>query len=274
MNEAYEELRREELAQELCGPPWIVGAGAMLARASDRPEWLVTERIPAGDLTLFAGAPGVKKSWLAYALAIAVAQGSEWVGLPTHRPVKRRSGEGCEVLVLNYDNSTAECARRFLRLGLRASDPVCFHSLDVGQPFRMPEASDKLAMIVDAMRPSLVLIDTFRQAHTSDENSSKEMMGIMGSLKRLYASGAAVVVVHHTTKGAAMTPRGSGEIDGSFTAEVIVAADRGLLTAQWVKHRSWPLDEARETLYFRVSDHADRTRVEKADPPVRKERKS
>ena len=265
---------RAELAAELCRPPTLVDARAILRRAQDRPAFLVPEMIPARDLTLITGDPGAKKSWIAYDLVRVVAQGGTWLGVP----VRRQALQACAALVLNYDNSTPECGRRFLRLGLQEADPVRFHSLDIGAPLRMPEAAEKLAVVADALRPSLILIDTFRQAHTCDENSSKEMMGIMGSLKRLYACGAAVVVVHHSgkTPSESSKSRGSQEIDGSATAVLhvsVVEKSSGLQSVYWAKHRSWPMPEANETVHFRVTDYGERTRVERADKPARRERR-
>jgi RecA-family ATPase len=258
------EIIRYEIAQELCRPPTIVGAREVLAMASARPAWLVPEMVPAKDLTLITGAPGAKKSWLAYALALAVAQGQPWVWSAT--AVQGR------VLALNYDNSTAECGRRFKRLGMQASDPVLFHSLDMQAPLRLPEKAKELTAIVDHLRPTLVLVDSLRQAHTADENSSKEMMVVMAALKRLYACGAAVVVVHHSGKtvGAASKSRGSEEIDASATAVIHVAGDTECPSATWAKHRSWHLPERNATRHFRVIDVGDETRVEAAQAPERR----
>jgi RecA-family ATPase len=264
VDEAAEETARLELASELSRPPWVIGAREMLERARLQPEWLVPGMIPARDLTLVTGAPGAMKSWLVYSLAVAVAQGTPWMALPVMPG---------PVLVCNYDNSSAECGRRFLRLGLKPTDSVSFHSLDVGVPWKLPEAAEKLAAVADFRRPSLIVIDTLRQAHTAEENSSKEMGQIMAQLKRLYACGAAVVVVHHSGKGPMSTgARGSQEIDGSATAIVHVAAEReDRSTAQWVKHRSWPMAARDETRHFRVSDSGDRTIVERIEPPKKRE---
>lgn len=274
MDDAGEELVRYERARDLCTAPNLMGSREMLRAAQLRPDWLVPELVPARDLVLITGAPGAKKSWLAYSLAVAVAQGGTWLGASiTPRTAKR---EGVAALVLNYDNSTSECGRRFARLGLRAEDSIQFHSPELGDPLLLPDKAEELAMMCDHLAPRLVLVDSLRQAHTAEENSSKEMRVVMKALKRLYACGATVIVVHHAGKsvGEVSKSRGSEEIDASATGVIYVGKEReGVASATWDKHRSWQVEDANKTRYFRVEDHGDLTRVERAEPPAKKERK-
>ncbi len=274
-DDATEELIAQATAENLCKPPHIIGPREMLRMATLRPTWLIPDMVPARDLTLITGAPGVMKSWLAYDLARAVAQGGTWMGVqvtPPMRPHGADVGNEVAALVLNFDNSTAECGRRFMRLGLAATDPIRFHSVDVGQRLRLPEAAESLAAVADALRPRLIVIDSLRQSHTCDENSSKEMMVVMDQLKRLYACGAAVVVVHHSGKtvGAHSKSRGSEEIDASATAVIHVTDDDGTPRAEWAKHRCWAMTEAAERKWFQVVDRNDLTIITPAPKPERK----
>ena len=252
MRDDIEQLHRGE---ELCRPPTITGAADMLRAAALKAAFLVDGAIPARDLTLITAPPGSLKSWLAYDLCLAVAQpGRSWLGIaePAHGAA----------LVLNYDNATAECGRRFKRLGMKPSDPIHFHSVDVGQRLRLPEHHEDLLAVVEKLSPRVVLIDSMRQAHTADENSSKEMGEVMAACKSLYAFGAAVVIVHHSAKGNSAAARGSGEIDASTTAHISVEGD----VATWLKHRSW--EERPSTMpawevgvRFAVEDRGDSTYV-------------
>lgn len=271
-DEADAELRRLERAADLCRAPNIVGASAVLARAQLRPTWLVPEMIPAGEVVLITGAPGALKSWLAYDLVMAVAAQRPWLGV---LPAPAASAFKCAALVFNYDNSTGELGRRFLRLGLEGDHPVSFHSLDVGAPLRLPDSAADLAAIVDYLHPRVVLVDSLRQAHTAEENSSKEMMAVMSGLKRLYAFGSTVIVVHHSGKtvGPTSKSRGSEEIDASAGAVIHVAPMQGVQAAHWAKHRSWPMPEAAETVYFEVKDEGAATHVRRREAPQRKERR-
>jgi RecA-family ATPase len=253
---------------ELCQPPILVGAAAMLAAARIKPKMLVEDMIPAGAITLIIGEPGAKKSWLAYALAIATAQGGDWLGVPvtTHGPKPN-------VLILNYDNPTPECGRRMMRLGMQAHDPIWFHSVDL-DPLRMPASIAELNAIVQHVQPSLVVVDSFRQCHTEDENSSQSMAIVMGHIKGFYAQGSSVVVVHHAGKSNGLggaegvgKARGSGEIAAS--ADCIIEAKRmkgedgepGPDVAVWTKHRSWEIAPCDESLQFALLDVGESTQL-------------
>jgi RecA-family ATPase len=261
-------LAWDERKAQLCRAPTLVGAADMLAAAQIKPRMLAEGFVPAGAITLIIGEPGAKKSWLAYALAIATAQGGTWLSAPVtpHGPSKA-------VLVLNYDNPTPECGRRFKRLGLQPTDPVWFHSVDL-DPLRLPASIAELNAIVAYVRPSLVVIDSFRQAHTDDENSSKEMSIVMGHIKGFYADGAAVVVVHHAGKSNGLgasegvgKARGSGEIAAS--ADCIIEAkrvkskegDSEYDVAVWTKHRSWEIAPCDESVPFELRDIGERTEL-------------
>jgi RecA-family ATPase len=263
---AEEEFAWLERKRELVRPPILVGAAAMLAAAELKPKMLVENAIPAGAITLIVGEPGAKKSWLAYDLALAVAQGRTWLGTPVtpHGPTRN-------VLVLNYDNPTPECGRRFKRLGMTPEDPIFFHSVELA-PLRLPAAEAELRAIVEHLRPSLIVVDSFRQAHDQDENSSQAMAKVMGHLKGFYANGASVVVVHHAGKSssnplsessAVGKARGSGEIAGSADCIINVsrvdADEGGGDVAHWGKHRSWEIPPLDESVRFELLDHGEQT---------------
>lgn len=254
VDEYQARLDWDQRVEEIVRPPILLGAAAMLEAASQRTSFLVDKRVPAGAITLFVGLPGAKKSWLAYDLALAVAQQRSWLGVPC-----TPKGPRPAALVLNYDNPRPECGRRFMRLGMQPDDPIFFHSVDL-DPLRLPAAEAELRALVSHVRPSLIVVDSFRQAHVSDENSSQDMAIVMGHLKALYADGASVVIVHHAGKGGLAEgiskARGSGEISGSADAQVNVSwsDEHGCDIAHWEKHRSWELTPYEEVLGFELTD--------------------
>jgi RecA-family ATPase len=254
-----EQLAWDERVREIVGPPWVLDAKEMLARASLKTLFLAEDAVPAGAITLICGSPGSKKSWLAYALALSVAQGGDWLG----SAVTPR-GPTSNVLILNYDNPTPECGRRFMRLGMQPGDPIFFHSVEL-DPFRLPKHADEVRALVAHYAPSLVVVDSLRQAQTEDENDSKVMADIMRTYKGLYAHGASVVIVHHAGKGALTEGvnkvRGTGEIAGSADAviDVIPGTDEHPDTAIWTKHRGWELTPYEEARAFELKDHGEST---------------
>lgn len=245
---------------ECSGPPYLHDPAAIIAKAALRTSFLFTNAVPAGAISFIVGPPGGAKSWLAYDMAIAVARGTPWLGIPCERQGR--------VLVFSYDNPPAETGRRFLRLGLRPSDPMRFHVPDGPLFLRIGAKSDGCSFghadilrgVVERLEPTLVVVDSFRQAHVQDENSSNEMGVVMAHIKSLVGAGAAVVIVHHSTTDAegAIKARGSGEITAS--ADLIVTVQER--QARWKKVRSWPEDASPGTVDFVVRDDGDRTLVQ------------
>lgn len=245
-------------------PPSLIGAAAMLKLASTETKFLVHRAIPASAITLVMGEPGCGKSWFCYGLAMAVARGESWISYPVC--------EAGSVLVLNYDNPTNECGRRFLRLGMRDDDRIFFHTYqDTVEMLRLPKHAEELRAIVAKVLPSLILVDSFRQAHDCDENSSEKMAIVMRELKSLATMGAAVVALHHTPKGGdtAATARGSGEIFGSADCALLLtgsAEEDGRALVTYKKARSWKQTRDEVTNAFEVKDKGARSWIERIDP--------
>lgn len=252
---------------EITAPPYLLGAGAVLKAASDRTEFLVDRAIPQRAISFLVGRSGGGKSWLAYALAMAAARGLPWLGIP--QPARQGP-----VLILNYDNPTKELGRRMRRMGMTESDPIYFHSPD-REALLLPKHGRELAGLAEKTAAVLVVVDSFRQAHTSNENDSAEMAIVMNALKGLYAYGAAVVVVHHTSKNTEAAGvdavRGSVEIVASADAVIKVWQNEGSDLVTWDKHRGWRLDDEDKTFGFAVKDQGKGCTVVSGDGADRSE---
>jgi len=256
------ELEKIEEGERLASV-YLQDAKSLLASARLEPDWLVPGAIPAGAVNFFVGKPGSSKSWLAYDLACAVVQRRPWLefGVPN-------APANASAIILNYDNSQAECARRFLRLGLKEEDNLFAHSFGAHQPpeplpavLQLPDAFGPLETMVYAKRPTVVVIDSLRQAHTGDESSSQEMAKIVGQVKRFAMMGAAVIVVHHTRKNDGAM-RGSTEIEASADSITDVEKESEgseVSLISWRKTRGWQMMEP--LLTVRIEDIGDITVV-------------
>lgn len=242
----------DELVEEHSSFPQLLSSSDVLAAADTECEFLIHNAVPKRAVTFIVGQSHEGKSWVAYDLALAVARGEPWLGMA--------SAVGpSPVLILNFDNPTGELGRRFKRLGMRPDDRIFFHSSD--KPLKIPEYSDILFGLVQRLKPAMILTDSFRQSHTLDENSSKDMAQVMSVFKSLTTLGAAVVNIHHTVKSvddmeALLSARGSGEIIGSMDAGIVVS--KGKL--QWAKTRCWVGDKSPD-VEFSVKDFGESTKV-------------
>lgn len=190
------------------------------------PKWLIPGVLTEGSLAAIYGAPESGKSFLAVDMSMAIAGGMDWHG----RGVERGA-----VLYIAAEGAPGLGKRvRAWKLERNAQG----HAFD----FRLMRDELNLAAekdgavrafvkaVTDELGPlKLVVIDTLNQtAAGADENSAKDMGRYIASMKRLRdATGATVVVVHHSGKDVSKGMRGSTALLGAMdtTVEVERAGD-------------------------------------------------
>jgi len=193
----------------------LLGGSAL--RNLPRLAWRVRGVLPAVGLAALYGPSASGKSFLAFDLAAAIAEGCAWFG---HRvnaaPVVYAALEGEAGFTLRAQAWEASRGRA-LPDGLRM----------VLQPFRLTEPQDvqDLAAVVPA--GAVVVLDTLnRAAPLADENSSRDMGEILQAAKTLQAlTDGLVLLVHHTGKNAAAGLRGHSSLFAAMDAAVEVSRD-------------------------------------------------
>jgi hypothetical protein len=179
--------------------------------------WRVRGVLPAVGLAAVYGPSASGKSFLAFDMAAAIAEGRRWFDCRVEAaPVVYAALEGEAGFKLR---TTAWEVRtgRDLPPGLRM----------VLQPFKLTEPQDvqDLAAVVPA--GAVVFVDTLnRAAPTADENSSRDMGDILEAAKRLqHLTKGLVVLVHHTGKDATKGLRGHSSLFAALDAAVEVSRD-------------------------------------------------
>lgn len=242
---------------------YIKDAAKLLEDAPLETPFVIDQCMPDQGICFLAGKPGSMKSWLAYDAALAVARGRPWLGFNVP--------EAGKVVIFNFDNPSHELGRRMRRLGLTPEDKVYFHSPASELPpeglpamLQLPGCIDAILMLLQRIRPHLVIVDSYRQAHTGEEHSSQDMGRIMSCLRAMSACGCTVLVLHHLRKQGQMKDdeddeplRGSTEIEAS--ADAIMILKNGKLTL--TKTRGWNPDVT-EVDYL-VEDPTEETTVVK-----------
>lgn len=190
------------------------------------PRWLVPGVLTEGSLAAIYGAPESGKSFLAVDMSMAVASGIDWHGRQVERGgVLYIAAEGAPGLGKRFRAWKVDrCAqgRRF-DLHLMRDDLNLAAEKDGG-------VRAFVEAVIEGLGPlRLVVIDTLNQtAAGADENSAKDMGRYIASMKLLRnATGAAVVVVHHSGKDPSRGMRGSTALLGAMdtTVEVERASD-------------------------------------------------
>ena len=166
----------------------------------------------AGTVGSIVSAGGVGKSLLAMQLAGNVAGGGDTTGLGWV-PACSKPGRA---VYMPAEDPEIVLQHRFNCLGdllteagkARMAENLQVYSVSGMPNFLCSEWFSEVCRRVDGAR--ILFLDTFRRFHNRDENSSGEMALVIEALERVAkATGAAVVFLHHTNKGATLSGTGA-----------------------------------------------------------------
>ena len=154
----------------------------------------------SGNTALLSGPPGVSKTWAMLQLVQAVAEGSDWFGLPTAQ---------ARTAIFELEMSEAEIEPRCRALDamggdgwrehvvLFSKDQIPGGQLDLCDPGVLMT----VVRLVKSLDVKLVVFDNLSHLHYLNENSSGEASRIMAALDRVSAeTGCAILVLHHDRK--------------------------------------------------------------------------
>lgn len=206
-----------------------------LRQAPPPPNWLVEGLIAKGDLTLTTGPPGIGKSWLILALAVAIVEGwDEFLGRELHLDAPGR------VLIVDQENPLDVVLNRMRLLGLTHKGMDNLRYLwNCG--IRLDRDPGKFLDEVLDFEPVFIALDSLTRLHTQDENSAGQIAALMNNGIQPIAreTGAAVMLVHHDNKSG--DPRGSVDImasvDAALQAKGLGEANPGSFRLSQIKSR-------------------------------------
>lgn len=189
------------------------------------PEWLIRNLLIKGSFAVLFGPPGVGKSFLALSWAFAVAAAKPWHGKNVNGgPVVYIAAEG-------FGGLMQRVAVLLNQEGYGVDTPCKFRD----RPINLADSGQVAAFIYDIRKfveqPALIIIDTLARCFVGgDENSAKDMgLFIHGVETVKRATGATVLVVHHTGKNERSGARGSSALMGAADTMISCGGDMGLL---------------------------------------------
>jgi hypothetical protein len=180
-------------------------------------RWLVDGLLPAKAFAAIYGKPGSYKSFLALYIGSMVACG---------RPVfGKHSTAGDVVYVAGEGGAGLKRRRDALIQQHEISGSVRMHFLKAQLNLRSTDA-DLIAFLQEMasarITPALIIIDTLARAFAGGNENAPEDMGafisIIGAMQE--ATGAAVMVVHHSGKDEAKGLRGHSSLLGAVDTEL------------------------------------------------------
>lgn len=198
--------------------------------------YVVKGMIAPGDVGCIFGQPGAGKSLIAPHVGYAVAQGREAFGM--------RSKPGQVLYVAAEDPHGMR--GRVTALKMRHGDADRF-TLVEGVSDLLSDNSGDLAALLQAVedrRPALIFLDTLAMAFPGLEENSAEGMGrVVAVARQLTQWGAAVLIVHHSTKAEGNTPRGHSLFNGALDMALHIERDEtGIVRGKLTKNRNGSCD--------------------------------
>lgn len=179
--------------------------------------WRVRGVLPAVGLAALYGPSASGKSFLAFDMAAAIAEGQRWFDCRVESaPVVYAALEGEAGFKLRaqaWETSRGRALPDGLRMML--------------QPFKLTDGQDVLDLAAVVPAGAVVVVDTLnRAAPTADENSSRDMGEILEAAKTLQSlTRGLVLLVHHTGKNAAAGLRGHSSLFAAMDAAIEVSRD-------------------------------------------------
>jgi hypothetical protein len=177
-------------------------------------EWAIDELLPLGAAALLSAREKAGKGLLALDLCAAVAGGEPFLD--------RAVREGPTIYCAAEEHLRDVRQRIAARLGDRHDIPLYVLPLDGSHDDRLKlddtDSMQKLWNMVVALEPVVVVLDTLRELHDRQEDSSDEMGPLLRPVRQLaHQTNTTVIVNHHHNKGGGF--RGSTAILAAFDLE-------------------------------------------------------
>jgi len=180
------------------------------------PSYLIKNVIPKAELVVLYGESGSGKSFMALDMAMAVAQGLPW------RNCKTRKGRVVYIAAEGAGGFRNRVQAYVMEHGLNPSE------IDIGVIAAAPNfllKEDALEVAKSIGRADLVIVDTWAQTTPGgNENSGEDMGKALTHCKGIKrATGAVVMLVHHSGKDASKGARGWSGLRAAADAELEIA---------------------------------------------------
>lgn len=185
---------------------------------STPPSWIIRNVLPHADLAVMYGASGSGKSFMALDMAGAIAQGLDWQGNRVKKGrvvyIAAEGAGGCKLRLRAYCQAN--------NLELDDLDIVFIPSAPNFMDKR--DVSDIIATLETLGDILVVIVDTWAQVTAGgNENSGEDMGKALAHCKRInVATGALVLLVHHSGKDASAGARGWSGLRAATDTEMEV----------------------------------------------------
>lgn len=183
------------------------------------PTWIIRDLLPKAELSMVFGPSGSGKSFLVLDMALAVARGVPWVDHDV------RQG-GVLWLAAEAFGSMKPRSKAYAQANDLTLEDLGALPFYVVEQFNLA-SEETVATLIEAVKETslqLVVVDTLAAASGGvNENSGEDMGAILDACRRIhYATGASVLLIHHSGKNTELGARGWSGIKAAVQAELRV----------------------------------------------------
>lgn len=165
---------------------------------------------------LISGPSKAGKSFFLMELAIALANGDEWIGFACRKS---------RVLYVNFEIDEASCINRFIQIRKAIKERKgypCNHMDDLlvwnlrGHAMKLGNLVPKLITKVKDLNLDVVLVDPIYKVISGDENNASDMAAFCNEFDKIATElGCSVIYCHHHSKGAQGQKKAMDRASGS-----------------------------------------------------------
>ena len=193
LREFEDQVRATEL------PP-TVNAATLLETEPPEPDQIMEDTFDVGDKVAIIASSKLRKTFFLLQMLISIAAGRPFLNWEIAKP--RR------ILHVQFEIQDHHYHRRVKRM----AKTMGITSADLGDRFVIlnarglgiagPEGIEKIGQIAAVIKPDIISFDPLYKVATGAENAAEDLKGILNSFDKLAKeTGAAILYVHHDTKG-------------------------------------------------------------------------
>jgi len=186
---------------------------ADLRKKSAAQQWLVKGMIPSDAIGLLFGESGSYKTFVALDLALCVSHGCQWCGRKTlSGPVLFVAGEGGAGLLKRIDAWHKYHGLPIDDAGIR----ICPIPIYLDEEEVLEKVVDEISGL--KIKPVLIVVDTFSQCFSGDENSNHDVSNFLSDLVSCLRSDiemCTVLLLHHPGHSEKARMRGATALKGN-----------------------------------------------------------
>ncbi|MGM9403640.1 AAA family ATPase [Aliiroseovarius sp. KMU-71] len=230
-------------------------------------EWLYGRSVIAGFISVLVAPGGTGKSSLMLTEAVAMAIGKTLFAGESPVGKLRVWVHGAEdpfdehqrrlaALLKHHGLTRADLGDRlFITSGRDA--PLCLARMGRDGPEIMQEAVDALVRVMNAAQVDVLVLDPLSAVHSLPENDNTAMNALVGALRYIAdKTGAAIILVHHTSKAAGqdMAASGAGAARGASALVDGARIVRQVARMSEKEAAKWGIEADKAHQYVRVDN--------------------